>query len=124
MKDSRPVNLDLRTIRLPLTAISSITHRITGIILFVAIGFMLFALDLSLSSPEGYARVEALLGHPLSKLVVWGILSALVYHMIAGVRHLLMDAGMGETLEGGLLGARIVIALSIISVLLLGVAIW
>jgi succinate dehydrogenase / fumarate reductase cytochrome b subunit len=124
MKDSRPVNLDLRTIRLPLTAISSITHRITGIILFVAIGFMLFALDLSLSSPEGYARVEALLGHPLSKLVTWGILSALVYHMIAGVRHLLMDAGMGETLEGGLLGARIVIVLSVISVLLLGVAIW
>jgi succinate dehydrogenase / fumarate reductase cytochrome b subunit len=35
-----------------------------------------------------------------------------------------MDAGMGETLEGGLLGARIVIVLSVISVLLLGVAIW
>ena len=124
MNSQRPVNLDLRTIKLPVTAYTSILHRISGVILFVGIAIMLYALDKSLSSEEGFAAVKAGLTSPLAKLVIWGLLSALLYHLVAGVRHLIMDAGIGETLEGGKLGSKIVIAVSVVVIVLAGVWIW
>lgn len=124
MKSQRPVNLDLRTIKLPITAYTSILHRVSGVILFVGMAILLLALDTSLSSAEGFAEVKAYLGSPLAKLVTWGLLSALLYHLVAGIRHLLMDTGLGETLEGGKLGSKIVIAVSAVLIVLAGVWIW
>ncbi|WP_312928597.1 succinate dehydrogenase, cytochrome b556 subunit [Stutzerimonas nitrititolerans] len=124
VKSQRPVNLDLRTIKLPITAYTSIIHRVSGVILFVGVAIMLLALDASLSSEEGFAEVKAYLSSPLAKLIVWGLLSALLYHLVAGIRHLIMDAGHGETLEGGKLGSKIVIAVSVVLILLAGVWIW
>ncbi|BAN47896.1 succinate dehydrogenase cytochrome b556 subunit [Metapseudomonas resinovorans NBRC 106553] len=85
---------------------------------------LLFGLDKSLSSEEGFEQVKACLTSPLAKLVIWGLLSALLYHLVAGVRHLVMDAGVGETLEGGKLGSKIVIVVSAVLIVLLGVWIW
>ncbi len=124
VKSQRPVNLDLRTIKLPVTAYTSILHRISGVILFVGLVIMLYALDKSLSSAEGFGAVKAWLTSPLAKLVIWALLSALLYHLVAGVRHLIMDAGIGETLEGGKLGSKIVIAVSVVVIVLAGVWIW
>ncbi|MBA4359778.1 MULTISPECIES: succinate dehydrogenase, cytochrome b556 subunit [Pseudomonas] len=124
MNSQRPVNLDLRTIKLPVTAYTSILHRISGIILFVSLAIMLYALDKSLDSEEGFGQVKACLTSPLAKLVIWGILSALLYHLVAGVRHLIMDMGIGESLEGGKLGSKIVIAVSVVVIVLAGVWIW
>lgn len=93
-------------------------------ILFVGVAILLLALDSSLSSPEGFEDVKAYLSGPLAKLVVWALLSALLYHLVAGVRHLIMDAGHGETLEGGKLGSKIVLAVSAVLILLAGVWIW
>ncbi|WP_440088341.1 succinate dehydrogenase, cytochrome b556 subunit [Pseudomonas fragariae (ex Marin et al. 2024)] len=124
VNSQRPVNLDLRTIKLPVTAYTSILHRISGVILFVGIAIMLYAMDKSLASEEGFGEVKACLTSPLAKLVIWGLLSALLYHLVAGIRHLIMDAGVGETLEGGKLGSKIVIAVSVVLILLAGVWIW
>ncbi|MBL3832735.1 succinate dehydrogenase, cytochrome b556 subunit [Pseudomonas syringae] len=124
MNSQRPVNLDLRTIKLPVTAYTSILHRISGVILFVGIAIMLYAMDKSLTSEEGFGEVKACLTSPLAKLIIWGLLSALLYHMVAGIRHLIMDTGVGETLEGGKLGSKIVIAVSVVLILLAGVWIW
>ncbi|WP_312933254.1 succinate dehydrogenase, cytochrome b556 subunit [Stutzerimonas nitrititolerans] len=124
VKSQRPVNLDIRTIKLPITAYTSIIHRVSGVILFVGVAIMLLALDASLSSEEGFAEVKAYLSSPLVKLIVWGLLSALLYHLVAGIRHLIMDTGHGETLEGGKLGSKIVIAVSVVLILLAGVWIW
>ena len=85
---------------------------------------MLYALDLSLSSEEGFGEVKAYLTSPLAKFVIWALLSALLYHLVAGIRHLFMDAGIGETLEGGKLGSKIVIAVSVVVIVLAGVWIW
>ena len=85
---------------------------------------MLYAMDKSLASEEGFGEVKACLTSPLAKLVIWGLLSALLYHLVAGVRHLIMDAGVGETLEGGKLGSKIVIAVSVVVIILAGVWIW
>ena len=85
---------------------------------------MLYALDKSLDSEEGFGQVKACLTSPLAKLVIWGILSALLYHLVAGVRHLIMDMGIGETLEGGKLGSKIVIVISVVLIVLVGVWVW
>ena len=124
VNSQRPVNLDLRTIKLPVTAYTSILHRISGVILFLGIAVLLFALDKSLDSEEGFEQVKACLTSPLAKLVIWGLLSALLYHLVAGIRHLIMDLGIGETLEGGKLGSKIVIAVSVVLILLAGVWVW
>lgn len=124
VNSKRPVNLDLRTIKLPVTAYTSIAHRISGIIMFLAIAGLLWMLDMSLSSEDGFEQVQACLQNPLAKLVLWGVLSALLYHLVAGIRHLVMDAGIGEGLESGKLGSQIVIVISVILIVLLGVWIW
>ncbi|AUY36485.1 succinate dehydrogenase, cytochrome b556 subunit [Pseudomonas soli] len=124
VKSQRPVNLDLRTIKLPITAYTSILHRISGVILFLGLAIMLYALGKSLGSEEGFAEVKACLTSPLAKLVTWGLLSGLLYHLVAGVRHLIMDMGGGETLEGGKLGSKIVIVISVVLIVLAGVWVW
>lgn len=124
VKSQRPVNLDLRTIKLPVTAYTSILHRISGVILFLGIVVLLSWLDKSLLSEEGFEQVKGYLASPLVKLVAWGLVSALLYHLVAGVRHLIMDMGIGETLEGGTKGSKIVIGVSVALILLSGVWIW
>ncbi|GGM27183.1 succinate dehydrogenase, cytochrome b556 subunit [Pseudomonas asuensis] len=124
MNSKRPVNLDLRTIKLPITAYTSILHRISGVILFIGLAALLYGLDLSLSSEDGFARVKAFLAYPLVKLVIWAVLSALLYHLVAGVRHLIMDMGVGETLQGGKLGSQIVLIVSAVLIVLVGVWVW
>ena len=93
-------------------------------ILFFGIAILLYGLDMSLSSEEGFAQVQAFMASPLVKLIVWGLLSALLYHLVAGIRHLVMDMGVGETLEGGKLGSKIVLVVSVVLILLAGVWIW
>ncbi len=92
--------------------------------MFVAIAFMLWTFDMSLDSERGFEQVQSILQHPFVKLLTWGVLSALLYHLIAGVRHLVMDAGVGEGLESGKRGSQVVIVISVIVIVLLGVWIW
>jgi len=124
VKTQRPVNLDLRTIKLPVTAYTSILHRISGVILFLGIALLLLALQQSLASSEGFLQVKQYLAHPLAKFVMWGLLSALLYHLVAGIRHLLMDLGLGETLEGGKRGSKAVLVISAVLIVLAGVWLW
>ena len=123
-RDTRPVNLDLGTINLPVTAYASITHRVTGVLMFFSSFLMLWALDQSLASEASFNAVAAVLSSPLAKLVSWCIASALTYHALAGVKHLIMDAGIGETMRGGVLGARIVFVLAAAAAALWGRLIW
>ena len=60
-RDTRPVNLDLGTIDLPVTAYASITHRVTGVVMFFSSFLMLWALDQSLYSEASFNAVEAVL---------------------------------------------------------------
>ncbi len=120
----RPVNLDLTQFHFPLPAITSIIHRISGVILFIAMAFLLYGLDASLASEESFNDLVALLDGFLPTLILWGILAALLYHLVAGIKHLCMDAGIGETLEGGVKGSKIVIVVSVVLILIAGVWVW
>ena len=124
MENKRPVNLDLTQFSFPLPALTSIAHRITGVALFVGLVFLMYGLDLSLQSEEGFNQAKALMDSFLAKLIIWGVVSALLYHLVAGIKHLIMDTGVGETLEGGLLAAKATIAISAVLIVLAGVWIW
>ncbi len=123
MNDNRPVNLNLAAFKFPVTSISSILHRISGVLLFLSIPFCLWALQQSLT-PAGFKEVAQVMTGFCAKFIMWLILSMLAYHIIAGVRHLLMDAGIGESLEAGRFGAYFVIALGVVVAIILGVWIW
>lgn len=121
----RPVNLDLKTISFPITAIASILHRVSGVITFIALGILLWLLSLSLSSEQGFAQAQAITDTFLVKFILWGILTALAYHVVGGVRHLLMDLGFGEeNLAVASCSARIAFAITIVLSLLAGVLVW
>lgn len=124
MKHARPKNLNLLTIRFPLPAIVSILHRVSGVILFLAIPFLLWGLNLSLASSSDFDSLRVFLAQPFLKLVIWGCLSAFAYHFVAGIRHLLMDVHVGESLKGGRLTAQFTFAISILFIVLLGVWLW
>ncbi len=85
---------------------------------------LLWLLSSSLQSERGFTDVQNWLTAPLVKVVVWGILAGLLYHLIAGVKHLIMDMGIGETLEGAKTGAKLVVIISVIAIVLAGVWLW
>ena len=125
VKKQRPVNLDLQTIRFPITAIASILHRVSGVITFVAVGILLWLLGTSLSSPEGFLTASSIMNNFFVELILWGILIALAYHAVMGIRHLLMDFGyIEETLEAGTRSAKICFVIIVVLSLLAGVLVW
>ncbi len=124
MKDTRPVNLDLTTVKFPLPAIISILHRISGVGLFLGIGIILYFLQLSLESEAGFERVLELLRATPVKIMIWLILAGLLYHLIAGIKHLLMDWGLGESREGALRGAQITLVLALVAAVLSWGMVW
>jgi succinate dehydrogenase / fumarate reductase cytochrome b subunit len=124
MKTERPVYLSLTGFRWPVTAIASITHRITGVGLFGAIAYLLWLLGLALDSPAGFARAVEVLEAPFAKLVMLAVLAALAYHFFAGIKHLVMDFHLWDSLEAGRRSSVSVFALTGIATALAGVWLW
>lgn len=124
MNKKRPVNLDISTIKLPITAYVSLMHRLSGIFLFAGVAVLLWMLDSSLDSQESFAAVRNISSSLTCKVIVWVVLAGLAYHLVAGIRHLVMDCGIGESLKGGSTGAKIVLVLAIILIALAGLWIW
>ncbi|WP_293267356.1 succinate dehydrogenase, cytochrome b556 subunit [Neptunomonas sp.] len=125
MNKKRPVNLDLRTIKQPLPAITSILHRATGVVLFFGTLFMTYALGMSLESEAGFNEATTMLKEGFfARLITWGLVSALLYHLLAGVKHLIMDAGHLEELESGAMAAKATLIAGAVAILLAGVWVW
>ena len=125
MSKNRPVNLDLRTIKQPLPAIVSISHRITGVMLFVGLIFMFILFDMSLSGAEGFASAETIMQeYFLAKFIAWGLLVSLSFHLFAGLKHLVQDFGFGEELDSADVAAKVVIAATVVTAFLAGFWVW
>lgn len=117
----RPTNLDLTTIKQPVSAIASILHRISGVINFILVGFLLILLDFSLQSSNNYQSIVSFLHNYLVIFIMWGFLTALTYHLFAGIRHMLMDLGYFEEIESGRKSAIVVMIITVIfSLIILG----
>jgi len=124
VKKQRPVNLDLTTIKMHPAANASILHRVSGVIMVFAIGILLWTLSLSLSSAEDFSQLQATHDGFFFKFILLGILSALIYHLLGGIRHLLMDLGHFEELASGNLSAKFIMILWVVLTVVVGVWLW
>lgn len=125
MKDNRPKNLDLATIKLPVMGVASILHRISAVIIWVAMAYFLPALYVSLSSPEGFYKIQTMLtDNFISQFFAWGFLTALGYYAMGTLKHIIQEFGYCETLEGGKKISQLAIALGVVLSVLFAVWIW
>jgi succinate dehydrogenase / fumarate reductase cytochrome b subunit len=108
----------------PLVAIASILHRVSGVGVFFGIGILLFLLQTSLESQSGFELVRSSFQSPGLKLLVWLIISGLIYHFVAGVKHLIMDWGFGEDLRSAHLASQLTLAVATLLSLLAAVRLW
>lgn len=105
-------------------AIVSILHRITGVILFLSIPVLLYILHASLISQQTFTDLQSLLTHSTVKIIVMGVLASAIYHLFAGIRHLIMDCGVGESKRGGRITAWVMILVTLAVVAFLGGWLW
>lgn len=121
MHVTRPKNLNLWTIRFPLTALVSILHRISGVLLFLAIPLVSAVFGQSLTSAGAFNQIKYLLGQGLGLILAWLFLCLSLYHALAGIRHVVMDIGYGKTWRQSQFSALITLILTILLTLSLGV---
>jgi len=124
VRKPRRKHLALNQIRLPLPGIVSILHRMSGAGLFLVLPVLLFLLVRSLGSPETVETFSAVVGHPLVKLLLIGLLWAYMHHFCAGIRFLLLDMHKGLELEAARNSSRIVLIVSIVLTVIIGVKLW
>lgn len=108
MHDHRPVFFNLTQIAMPIGAVTSIMHRITGIFLPIGIPCAVYLLQQSLQDELAFLRVAALLSHFPLKALVAVFIWVFSYHLLAGVRHLLSDIDVGSHLRSARFSAWLV----------------
>ena len=108
MPEKRPVYLNLFKIRLPSTGIVSFAHRVSGFLLFLAIPFSIYLLDLSVASRQGFDDVARLLQHPFLQILLLILFWSLVHHFLAGIRYLFLDFDIGVEKAGSRMSAWMV----------------
>ena len=115
--DHRPVYIDLRKINLPVSALISITHRLSGIyVFFITLPLMLALIYFSTESEDSFNELSLFLKNykfilgliVLSFCILW-------FHILSGVRHLIMDAHIGESLLASKYSAIFTISLWIVT---------
>ncbi len=125
MANKRPVNLNLISFKFPLPALVSIAHRVSGVLMFILLPFVLFMLAKLLAA--GAASSVTAYFHNLAvvwKVLAWIMLVATIYHCIAGIRHLFMDMGFGESFAAANRSAIMVFVVLLIVIVATGVWLW
>jgi len=124
MNKKRPKHLALHQIKLPLPGIVSILHRVSGLLLFIALPLLLLMLQYSLASIETYTQLMDTLANPLLKLMLLGLLWAFLHHFCAGLRYLAVDLHLVHNLAQARNSSKVVMVVSLILTVILGVKLW
>lgn len=95
--NNRPLSPHLQVYRLPLTGIVSITHRMTGVMLSFGLFLFVYLVSSIAGGSDTYASMQEVMDIWLFRLVYWGFIYALFFHLVHGIRHLIWD--MGKTYE-------------------------
>jgi succinate dehydrogenase / fumarate reductase cytochrome b subunit len=93
----RPLSPHLQVYRLPITGLISITHRLSGVFLSLGLLLCVYLLVTVAAGEASYSAMQIVMAQPLSRLVLWGFIFALFFHLSHGIRHLLWD--LGETFD-------------------------
>ncbi|MEO8344481.1 MAG: succinate dehydrogenase, cytochrome b556 subunit [Betaproteobacteria bacterium] len=121
----RPVYLNLLAIRMPLPAIVSILHRASGALLFLlGIPLLLCVVQQAMASPEAWANTRMALDAPFAKLVALALTWAFIHHLLAGIRHLLLDVHVGVELPAARQSAALTLVLTVVLTLAVAVRLW
>ncbi|CAO3417616.1 succinate dehydrogenase, cytochrome b556 subunit [Azospirillum endophyticum] len=123
----RPLSPHLQVYKLPLTAVMSITHRITGVGLAVGTLLLVWWLVAAAAGPEAFARAQGFIGSFFGLLLMFGWSAALYYHLCNGIRHLVWDAGKAIELPDAERNNKVVlVATAVLTVLtwIVGLAVW
>lgn len=124
MSKPRPKHLDLTRIQLPLPALVSILHRVSGAVLFLFIPLLLWLWQESLLSPQSFAAFKTVVSLPWMKIVLLGVLWGYAHHVCAGIRHLALDLDLGTELAAARASSKAVLVVSIGLTLAAGMALW
>lgn len=124
MQKPRPKFLDLASIRLPIPGIVSIMHRLSGVVLFLALPLLLYFLQGTLLHEENFLVFKTVVGYTIVKLILIGLLWAYLYHFCAGIRFLFLDGHKGLELETARTTAKAVVVVSLLLTVILGVVLW
>ncbi len=116
----RPLSPHLSVYKFRYTMATSIANRATGAMLSVGLLILVAWLMAAASGEEAYSRTSAVLGHFIFKLGYALLLIAFVYHLVAGIRHLVWDTGRGLEREQSKSSARLIVVISAVLVLVLG----
>ncbi len=111
---AKPLSPHLQIYRLPLNAILSITHRMTGVILALGTVLVVAMLIAAASGSQAFGAMYATGAHWLGQVVLFGFTLALYIHMCAGVRHLFWDAGYGYELQTARRSSHAIIMVAIV----------
>jgi succinate dehydrogenase / fumarate reductase cytochrome b subunit len=120
----RPLSPHLTIYRWPVTMMTSITHRATGIALSLGMLILAWWLVSISNGPEGFDSFHAVMDSPLGLLVLFGITWSLTFHFCSGVRHLAWDLGYGFSKKDSRLGSIWVIALSVVGAVAIFACVW
>ena len=123
-KKARPVWFNLSPLNLPLPGLVSIFHRLSGLLLFVGLVWLLYLLEMSLSSEAGFSHFKEYVAHPLAKLALLGYLWAYLHHFCAGIRYLFLDIHKGIDLAAARKTSYAVFAVSLGLTAILGARLW
>lgn len=124
MNKNRPKHLALHKIKLPLPGMVSILHRVSGVLLFLSLPFILWIFQASLRSIETFTALAGFVHYPLVKLAILGLSWAFFHHFCAGIRYLLMDIHLGCELTQARASSRWVLAVSLVLTVLAGALLW
>jgi succinate dehydrogenase / fumarate reductase cytochrome b subunit len=120
----RPLSPHLTIYRWPVTMMTSITHRATGLALSVGLVILAWWLISISNGPEGFASFHAVMDTPLGILVLFGLTWSLAFHFFSGVRHLSWDLGYGFSKPVSRRASIVVIALSLVAAVAVFACIW
>ena len=117
LSNKRPLSPHLQIYKPQLTSVMSISHRFTGVILSILlllIPFFFFVLALG---GEYFNILVSVLDHFLVKLILYGVIFVITYHLLNGIRHLFWDIGKGLSIRDSYLSGYLVITLSLLTTL-------
>lgn len=123
-KKRRPKNLNLFTIRLPINAVVSILHRVSGMALFIMLPLFILVFQRSVYSEEAYLSLMQVFDTWFLKLLLIGFAWAFFHHFFAGIRHLMQDIHWMTSLQKARFSGRVLLYLVGFSVLIFACVIW
>ena len=121
---NRPLSPRLSVYRWQIPMMASLAHRASGMVLALFVPVYLFLLTGLTNSPEDFSRMLDWMHAWPGRLILWFTGVALFYHMVNGIRFILLDAGWFEARESMRITARVSMGAGVLAALLLGSLLW